>query len=158
VADAVKITHGTSDYKRVKNSEKIDLREFDENLEEVFSRRSLAKVVNEKCQGIFKLADKELIAIGKNRKLPAGVILTGAGSKLAGLIETAKETLKLPCFLGEPTGFDSELKEAFDPKYATAIGLIIWTKEQRESFGAEIKNHRGFFKTFKKWFKNLLPY
>jgi len=158
VAEAVKIACGTSDYKRVKISEKIDLKEFDEKLEEIFSRRSLAKVVNEKCQGIFKLADKELIAIGRTRKLPAGVILTGAGSKLAGLIETAKETLKLPCFLGKPTGFDSELKEAFDPKYATAIGLIIWTKEQRESFGAEIKNNRGFFETLKKWFKNLLPY
>jgi len=178
VAGAVKIAHGTSDYKRVKNSEKIDLKEFDEKLspskrslegisrfagsrearEEVFSRKSLAKVINEKCREIFKLADKELIAIGKSQKLPAGVILTGAGSKLNGLVETAKETLRLPCFLGKPTGFDSELKEAFDPKYATAIGLIIWAKEQRESFGATIKTHRGFFETFKKWLKNLLPY
>ncbi len=157
-AEQVKLSLGTADFRKVKKNEKFDLKDFDESQDEQVSRYFLSKVITEKCEEIFKLADKELLSIGRSRKLPSGVILTGAGSKLPGLKERAKEVLKLPVFLGRPIGFASDLKEAFDPKFTTAIGLILWAKEEKGRFGPEIRDHRGIFSQVKKWFKNLLPY
>ncbi|NCO23289.1 cell division protein FtsA [bacterium (Candidatus Moisslbacteria) CG12_big_fil_rev_8_21_14_0_65_36_11] len=158
VAEMIKVNFGTSDYRKVKKNEQIDLKKFDEGLEGQFTQQFLAKIIHEKCQEIFKMADKELATISKSRKLPAGVILVGGGSKLLGLVETAKDALKLPIFLGKAKGFSSELKEALDPKFATAIGLIILAKEEKDHFGASIRDGRGIFSIIKKWFKNLLPY
>jgi len=107
---------------------------------------------------MFKLIDEELVSIGRKGKLPAGIVLTGAGSKLEGLTDVAKSVFKVPASLGSSRGFVSGNNKALDISFATAVGLVIWGMKrpnQRESKGRDFSS-RG--KGLKSLLKNLFSY
>ena len=92
--------------------------------------------------------------------LPAGVVLTGAGVKIPGIIDLARETLNLPVQIGFPQNFEGVVDKIEDPAYATAIGLLIWGTrfESRPfSFGLRGVNFKKTFAGLKNWAKQLLP-
>ncbi len=126
LAEQVKINHGTSLPKNIKTGEKIDLSEFDPNEKSTASQKEVAQIIQARAEEIFNMVNKTLDEVDRKEKLPAGVVLTGAGSKLDGLIETAKSECKMPASIGTPDGFETGIQEAFDSSYATATGLVLW--------------------------------
>ena len=64
------------------------------------SRKTLAQIIQARYQEILELAKDELIAINRDGTLPAGVVITGGGSKMQGLIDLSRDTLKLPAQIG----------------------------------------------------------
>ncbi len=92
--------------------------------------------------------------------LPAGVILTGAGVKMPGTIDLARETLNLPVQIGFPQNFEGVVDKIDDPAYATTIGLLIWgSRLESRSYGFRFKGFglKKGFGSIKDWIKNLLP-
>jgi cell division protein FtsA len=106
------------------------------------------------------LAKDELAKIHRDGMLPGGVILTGAGVKMPGAIDLARDSLNLPVQIGFPQNFDGVVDKIDDPAYATAIGLLIWgSRLETRSYGFHFKGF-GLKKAFggiKDWARNLLP-
>jgi cell division protein FtsA len=93
--------------------------------------------------------------------LPAGAVLVGGGAKQKGIIELAKETLRLPAQIGKPiqemTGMVDNID---DPGYATGIGLSLWSleaKNDRRGIGNAARSVSGLFDRAKGIFKNFIP-
>ncbi len=126
LAEAVKLNHGAAIFKPSHKNDTINLRELNSSEEGVISKKDLVEIIEARCEEIFKLIDKELMVIDRSAKLPAGVVLTGSGAKLAGLPELAKKVFRLPSSLGIPSGFNSVMQKAYDPSFATATGLLLW--------------------------------
>ncbi len=151
LAEQIKINYGTSVPSNVKASEKIDLSEFSDEETGTASRKRVANIIKARSEEIFDMVNDELGKIDRKEKLPAGVVLTGAGSKLNGLVETSKDVFKMPASLGSPKGFDSVTKRAYDSSYATATGLVLWGK------GEDTLSKKSFdFNTVSKKAKNIL--
>jgi len=156
LAEAIKINYGTSLVEKASKNKIINLKDLDEKESGMISQKEVAKIIEARCEEIFKMIDKELVCIDRNGKLPAGAVLTGAGARLDGLVETAKRVFKMPASLGIPQGFISGINKAFDPSFSTAVGLILWGQK---SVGARTRS-RVIPKVglkIKKWFKNLMP-
>lgn len=104
----------------------------------------------------------ELAKVNRDGMLPAGVILTGAGAKLPGVIDLARETLNLPVQIGFPQNFEGIVDKLDDPSYSTAIGLLIWGSRLEET-GVGMNLDFSKLKlgkladTVKGWAKNLMP-
>jgi len=64
--------------------------------------------------------------------LPAGVVLSGGGAKLPGIVELAKRQLKLPAQLGYPQAVPDLPEQVDDPTFVTALGLVLWGSEFQE--------------------------
>ena len=65
---------------------------------------------------------------------PAGIILTGGGSKQEGIVELTKNTLRLPAQVGEVTHDVAGMVDNLgDPLYAASIGLMLWGLEAGNS-------------------------
>jgi cell division protein FtsA len=77
--------------------------------------------------------------------LPAGVILTGAASKIPGALDLARETLNLPVQIGFPQNFEGVVDKIDDPAYATAIGLILWGSRFDPTYELT-KHHQSLFR------------
>ncbi len=156
LAEAVKLNHGTSLSKKITKHEQINFKDLNEKEEGVASKKEVAMIIEARCEEIFKLVNDELDKIDRKGKLPAGVVLTGAGSKLDGLTETAKNVFKIPSSLGAPQGFISAISKAFDPSFSTAVGLVLWGNQRPTlNKGGPIPDLSSKMKI---WFKNLLPY
>jgi cell division protein FtsA len=148
LAERMKIEYGSCYFKGKNKRERI---EFEEEEPLIFYPRSLARIIREGYSEIFDLVLKELKKISKDKKLPAGIVLTGGGAKIQKILELAKFKFKLNCKIGKPKGI-LNLEE--DPSFSVLAGLILsgleFEKEQGEL-------SIGFFSKLKRIFKVFLP-
>ena len=63
------------------------------------------------------MLDAELIRIDRSGKLPAGIVLTGGGAKLDGLIEKGREVFRLPISIGYPRDVSTVIDKINDPRF-----------------------------------------
>ena len=81
---------------------------------------------------IFDFVADELKKIGRQGKLPGGLVLVGGGAKLPQIVDFAKSYLKLPARIGHPVKLEledtpEEIAEIIDdPSFAVADGLFLW--------------------------------
>jgi len=147
-AEMIKIEKGNCFLKKNNKKEKI---ETDQGVL-VFSQKMLTKIIEDRVSDIFELTQKELKKISEKDLLPSGLVLTGGGAKLTGLVELAKKKLKLPCRIGKPVNF---LGLEDDSSYATACGLILEGIDL-ENLESTIPD-KGLIVKLKKIFKNFIP-
>lgn len=129
IAEQVKILYGTATVHDVDESDEIDLSEIDPQEEGVVSRHHVAEIIEARVEEILRFVNSELEKIGRAGLLPAGVVLTGGGSKLLGIVDMAKDIFKLPAQIGYPQPLGGILDRVDDPEFATAVGLVVWSHE-----------------------------
>jgi len=132
VAERVKLEYGVALSQGISKKEQIDLSLFDPNESGTFSRREVAMIIEARLEEIFELVTKALRKIDRERLLPAGVVLSGGGAKLPGIVELAKRQLKLPAQLGYPQAVPDLPEQVDDPTFVTALGLVLWGSEFQE--------------------------
>jgi len=154
VAERIKIEHGScllSSTKAARKKEKIEIGE-PEPL--VFSQKQLVNIIEARVSEIFGEVNKELKKISREKLLPAGVVLTGGGSKLPKIIELAKKELKLPCRLGKPQGF---LDFEKDPSLATVCGLVLEGADLETERSPSMLRRTNLLSKLKRIFKIFIP-
>jgi cell division protein FtsA len=141
----------------------IDTESFSPGERQQISRFYLNEIIQARVEQILELVGNEIRRSGYEGLLPAGVVLTGGSSQLAGLDELARDMLGLPVRVGVPTQLVG-LADAVDaPPYATGVGLVRWgvTKgllhHAPGARPAEPNNWRNVYDRFKLWLKEFLP-
>ncbi len=158
LAEKLKIKYGAAESKNILNKEKIQLKELGGE-DKVISRKKLVEVIEARNLEILELVNKELKKIGRERLLPAGVVLIGGGAKLPGIEELVKAKLHLPCQVGFPKGVEGIVDKIDDPSFATAVGLLLWQLKEEKQEGRFQKRFQLGKKLsrIKRWFEELLP-
>lgn len=86
------------------------------------SRKRVEDLVAARLKDMFNLIDAHLKSIGKQRLLPAGIVITGGGSGIASARDLAKAVLRLPSQIGV---LPSHVR-TLDATWAVAYGLCRW--------------------------------
>jgi cell division protein FtsA len=149
VAEEIKKKFGTYIFQNKRKKEKINIGKGELF---VFDTKKLVKAGRARVAEIFNLVSKELKKINKQEALPAGVILTGGGSKLPGIVNFVKKELKLPVRKGVPKGFIG-LEE--DPSYSVLCGLIMKGIEEQNGHPSVLD--RGVGSKIKRLFRIFIP-
>lgn len=126
VAERVKLEYGYAVPKDVRDKEEVDMGPLAGGEEHRVSKRLIAEIIEARVLEIFTLAQKELRKVGREGKLPAGIILVGGGAKLPGIVELAKDALRLPAQVGFPRELKGMVDKADDPSFVTSLGLMLW--------------------------------
>lgn len=136
-AEKLKISYGYGLSKEVSNKEIVELKKIDINLKGSPSRKYISEIIEARLMEICELVNNELKLIGKEGRLPAGVVLVGGGAKLPGVTELFRQELKLATQIGMPQAeiFEigmPELSEFLEaPEYVSVLGLALWSRELR---------------------------
>ena len=167
VAERVKMEYGNARPSEINKKEDINLGEIDPSEEGMVSRYHVSEIIEARLEEIFSLVNKELKAIGKDKLLPAGVVLTGGTSKLPGAVDLAKEVFGLPAQAGFPIPLGGLVDKVDEPSFATGVGLLIWALENEQRPGMRMPASRfmgGISSNvgekvggIKKWFEKFLP-
>jgi cell division protein FtsA len=114
--------------------------------------RQLAAIIDSRVQEILSLAASEVKQSGYAGLFPAGLVLTGGGSQLRGLVPVAADCLNLATRLGTVAG-----PVAAGPEFATAAGLVYFGARQvtDEVAVAVETERRAPWTRIKDWFKGL---
>jgi cell division protein FtsA len=149
-AEKVKIAHGHACSQEVDSSEVFPEQPFGHDKPIDISRSELANVVEARAEEIFDLLLQEVRRSGYDSLLPAGVVLTGGTSRLAGFRQLATGSLGLPVRLSEPSDLRGLVDQVQGPEFATSVGLLNWAARESDTFsGVSINGHseNGHYKT-----------
>ncbi len=100
------------------------------------SRRFMNEIIRARYEEIFHHVNMELKKVGRDGMLPEGAILTGGASKMRGLVELAREYMRLPASIGVPENIDGVSGTSMsDPIYSSVIGNLLlmqkyWTAKR----------------------------
>lgn len=154
IAEKLKLKYGFAESKDISKKEEINLKNLGGE-EKIISRKKLTEVIEARNLEILEFTNKELKRIGKERLLPAGVILIGGGAKMPGMEELVKKELHLPCQIGFPKDVEGIVDKIDDPSFATVIGLLLWQLKAGVP-KRKIEIQKTISK-IKKWLEGLLP-
>jgi len=88
-------------------------------------RLAINQILAARVEEIFTLIKRQLGTLASRQDIPAGVILTGGGSRLASLPEAVRRVMGLDVRLGESPHWvtNSVLRQ---PEYSTVLGLLYY--------------------------------
>ncbi|MDD2758189.1 MAG: cell division protein FtsA [Patescibacteria group bacterium] len=166
VVEKLKIEYGSCSVDAREKKNEIDLFDLGALDHDLFKARDISSIIQARVEEIMYLVDQELKKVQRSGLLPAGVVLTGAGAKLPGIVDEAKKNLRLPASIGHPFGLMSSADQINDPGYSTAIGLVKWGSEmfnigERRDGGSDIwgaiKKTFGIKNKLRKTINSLIP-
>ena len=121
------------------------------------SQKMLSEVIEPRIKEIFELVKSEIEKTNFNGDYTFGIVLTGGGSKLEGILKTAYEVFNMPIKKGLPIN-DFEIEnietDILDPRYATAIGLIKYVGQNFNNYNKI--NQNSFIAMIKNFIKELI--
>ncbi len=120
-----------------------------------FKEEDLKNIAKARIDEIFELVDEELEKVERSGLLPAGIVLTGGGSKLENLVGFVKKKSELPVRVAAPTDYYPSQE---DPSLSTVCGLVKlgFKAEKGEGF-MDFQFNSGLTKKLKKAFKIFMP-
>ena len=125
VAEELKVRHGTCDLRSITDDEEISVSVLGEDAGRTVSRLEVCQIIEARMRETFELVRNEIRAAGVGM-LPAGIILTGGASQLAGAAELGREVLQMPVRVAAPAGIGGLVDTLLNPSYSTAVGLLQW--------------------------------
>jgi cell division protein FtsA len=130
-AEKIKRQHGCAWAALIGEDHAIEIASVGDRPPHTVFSRMLHEIIEPRTQELLVLVRDELKRAGFDTLIPAGFILTGGGSRLAGFVELAERVFALPVRLGIPRGLEGMPEELSQPEYATAVGLLLYGAHNR---------------------------
>lgn len=132
-AEQLKIRFGSALAQENQENEIISIPGLRGRPHKEISIKFLAQIIQARMEEILEFVLFEIKSSGYERKLSAGIVVTGGGSLLKHLPQLVMLTTGMDCRIGTPNehlaGNDDELK---NPLYATGVGLVMKGIEKYE--------------------------
>ncbi|MFH1337192.1 MAG: cell division protein FtsA [Candidatus Zixiibacteriota bacterium] len=149
-AEEIKKVYGSAMTSLVDSDEMIEVPAVGGGDPKQISRNVLAAIIEPRMEEILSLTLQEMKKSSYTDLLATGVVLTGGGSLLEGVVQLAEKIFDMPVRVGKPQGLDGLEGNASSPVYATGIGLILYGLEQiREGKRSGHLKGKGWFHKMK---------
>lgn len=125
-AELLKLHYGHTLPELISADERIDVRQVGGDRLISTPRRYLAEIIGPRMREIFQMAREEVRRSGYEGLLPAGLVVTGGGSRLLGTTDAAQAVFDSAVRLGLPTGLGGLADRAGGPSYSAVAGLVRW--------------------------------
>ncbi len=143
-AEQLKCQFGTALVDLVDEDETITIPGLGGRPEKSIGRSTLAQIIQPRMEEILEIAAIEIKRSGYARHLAAGVVLTGGGSLIPGTAELSAEVLGMETRVGKPMGLAGGMvQEVSDPKFATAVGLVLYGLRPEAIGGTPLGHEMG---------------
>jgi len=152
------------------NADELDIASLHliEDLKKVSQKTLVDGIIKPRLNELFTMVGIELKKSGFATQTPAGVVITGGGSRTSGAQESARRMLSMPVRIGLPEGVTGLIDDVENPSFATAVGLLYFAKGFRSPEESSnmlsgvlkplnINFGKGVFSSVQKLIKTFLP-
>jgi cell division protein FtsA len=154
-AEAIKIRHGVALRQLADANEMIEVPGIGDRAPRTMSRQTLAEVIEPRVDELYQLVQKVLRDSGFEDLLSSGIVLTGGSSVMQGMVELGEEIFHMPVRIGVPRYSGGLADVVRNPRYATAVGLLLEgvTQTQQGRFSRQNGSVRAVLGRMKEWFQ-----
>ena len=154
-AESIKIRHGVALRQLADANEMIEVPGIGDRAPRTMSRQTLAEVIEPRVEELFSLVQQVLRESGYEELLSSGIVLTGGSSVMRGMVELGEEIFHMPVRIGVPRYAGGLSDVVRNPRYATAVGLLLEGVSQMQQ--GRISRQNGSFKAvlgrMREWFQ-----
>jgi len=123
-AERIKVTEAAALSSLIKPDDVFEVLSLGSDQPRLLPRRILGEIVEPRMQELFSLVKQEILKSGYYNLLPAGIVLSGGGSQLAGATPLCQAVTGMPTRVGSPRNVGGVADTLHSPVYATAVGLV----------------------------------
>jgi cell division protein FtsA len=99
----------------------------------MMQQRLLAEIIEPRARELFEYVRENLRHGGILEALGAGIVITGGGARLHGLLSVADSVVRMPARIGSPFGMANLPAHIAEPEYAVALGGLMYAYRSRLS-------------------------
>ncbi|MGB7816199.1 MAG: cell division protein FtsA [Methylotenera sp.] len=155
-AEDIKIKYGCALRQLADAREVVEVPGVDGREARQLSIQTLAEVIEPRVVELYELVLQELRRSGMEEMIASGIVITGGSAMMRGMIELGEEIFHMPVRMGMPRYVGGLSEVVGNPRYATAVGLILMGKQQLErhlSGQMESSPVGRIFDKMKSWFQ-----
>ena len=132
-AEELKIRYGCALRQLADPNEMIEVPGVGERAPRKLSRQTLAEVIEPRVEELYSLVQAELRRSGFEELLSSGIVITGGSALMQGMVELGEEVFHMPVRVGVPHYSGGLAEVVRNPRYATAVGLLLEGREQHRA-------------------------
>ncbi len=121
----------------------------------------LTRIIRPRVEEILELARDRLKSAGVGSLAGQRLVLTGGGSQLTGLADTARRIISPQVRIGRPLGVQGLPESAKSPAFAASVGLLIYPQfaasehfEPRRTSGLQATGTDTYFTRVGRWLRD----
>ncbi|AKC59728.1 cell division protein FtsA [Blochmannia endosymbiont of Polyrhachis (Hedomyrma) turneri] len=163
-AESIKVRYGCALESLVNKDENVELTSINGRSSRILQRQTLATIIEPRYYELLTLVNNEIIKLrnqlrfrGIKFDLSGGIVLTGGGSKINGLVSCAERVFSgFHIRIGSPMCITDLTECVQKPDYSTTVGLLHYGKELQINTATGIGKNTLFSTLLKKinhWFK-----
>ena len=158
-AEEIKINHGYAKISSASNDDIFEVPGIGGRGTNEINQEILAEYIEPRMEEMLKMAMQEIHKAECWPHLSAGVVLTGGGAMIGGLVELAEDIFDAPVKLGGADVSGNLLNNDKTPIFATGIGLVKYGLENHRSplsfQGDENKVFNRIAERMREWFNEF---
>jgi len=159
-AERIKIQRGCCLVSMVGADEGVSIPTVAGGATRVVPKREISEILQPRGEELFQVILRDLNRVGLKDAIRGGVVLTGGGAQLDGLLELAEQIFAASVRYGLPRGLSGLVDVINCPTWCTASGLLVWgastDRRMRRSGRRPTMSMRGWMGTIKNMFSDLL--
>ncbi len=145
-AEEIKCEHGSAKQSMVSKDEYLKLKSIGGRSPREISRMVLASYIEPRVEEILKMAKMEMKKCERYEMFAGGVVMTGGGAKLYGLVELAQDIFDQPVKIGKPSPVKGLVDLVSEPQFATVIGLLNYAVSPEGEAESYLPNEKSSFR------------
>jgi cell division protein FtsA len=130
-AEKLKRSYGCAVVTRIPEGHEVEVPSVGDRPSRMIAQRVLGEILEPRARELFEMLRDGLRHGGLLESCGAGVVLTGGGARLSGILEIAESVLRKQVRLGWPSPLAKMPALLAEPEFTTVIGMIFYGHRAR---------------------------
>src|SRR5580658_7290663 len=136
-AEKLKKIYGNAIVTLIPEGNEVEVPSVGDRPSRLLPQRLVAEILEPRARELFELMRESLRQSGMYDVCVGGVVLSGGGSRLAGIVDVAESVLRRPVRLSWPTPLAKMPATLAEPEFATVLGMVNYGQRARIARGLQ---------------------
>jgi cell division protein FtsA len=136
-AEKIKKLFGNAIVTLIPEVNEIEVPSVGDRASRLVSQRMVGEILEPRARELFEMLRENLRHAGMLEICAAGIVLTGGGSRLPGIMDIADSVLRKPVRMAWPVPIAKMPSLLAEPEFATVLGMVVYGHRARTARGVQ---------------------
>ncbi len=136
-AEKIKKLFGNTIVTLIPEGNEVEVPSVGDRPSRLISQRMVGEILEPRARELFEMLRDNLRHAGMLAVCAAGIVFSGGGSRLPGLMDIADSVLRKPVRLAWPVPIPKMPSTLAEPEFATVLGMIVYSHRARTARGVQ---------------------
>jgi cell division protein FtsA len=136
-AEKIKKLFGNTTVTLIPEGNEVEVPSVGDRPSRLISQRMVGEILEPRARELFEMLRENLRHAGMLEVCAAGIVLTGGGSRLPGMMDIADSVLRKPVRMAWPVPIAKMPSTLAEPEFATVLGMVVYGHRARCARGGQ---------------------